>query len=170
MCENRLSMRKKNLSHFHTTGKHYRTWIFQISKKKKVKKKQPTKSSLCYLVTQTRRGRESESLPLHRWFWFRKCASKFSTEKRFCFASNKNKATFEWLRVHQGCTFNLFSIFVYLDMLIISPAAESISVYCGKLSISPWSQVGGIQFWQHALIITRNTGKSWGCLHSLGTA
>lgn len=31
-------------------------------------------------------------------------------------------------------TFNLFSIFVYLDMLIILPAAKSISVHCGKLS------------------------------------
>lgn len=58
---------------------------------KKKKEKQPTKSSLFNLVTR-KCGEDGKVslLPLHRWFWFRKCASKFSAckyrkEVLFCF-------------------------------------------------------------------------------------
>ena len=57
-----------------------------------------------------------------------------NTEERFCFASKKSKTTLECFQGSSEFPFNIFSTFVYLDILIISASAESIRVYCGKLS------------------------------------
>lgn len=121
--------------------------------------------------TETWRGTGS-LLPPPRWFWFRKCASNSmltNNRERFCFASKKSKTTRECFRTHLSLHLIFLPPFVYLNVLIISICQVNQCILWEML-ISPWSELGGIQFWQHELIITRNIGKSWGCLCSSGTA
>lgn len=135
VCENRLQMGKPCPNFIQLEN------IIELKSFKCVKKKKKATHKIQLVgLSPTETGQErGGSLPPHRWFWFRKCAWKFSAYnyRDFVLLLRKVKLLLNVSELIGVYISSFFSpTFAYLGILIISPSARSISTCCGKL-VSP---------------------------------